>query len=865
MLARGVVGDSTCPARAGDGGRRCPARPRPDRHRRPRPRSAASAALPVVTYSFGSSMPVMRASPWAPPSISRALETVTVAGSMKVRPSAVATPIRGRFDDLDTGQPTVGDRRVDLGPILGRSRVVRGGPSRPVRMPRRGGLRNRPRRRRGARPASMRAAAGSVHVRRRGRERTTRSRPRARSAMPGSSSVPRTSAGRPQSSRRDAIGRGGQRSSCLLGHEQVVDRVVDGPRRIGSSALDASIERRRSSVAMRAVVEADDELVAGDVDDERAGSRAPDDADELARARGRTVRISVPVAMWTRSPARSPVGCPRGAARWPRPGPGRPGRSWRSPRPVPRARCPPPSRTWPGADGSTRRCRATRRSARPAGTPSPSVRGRPRRSASGTAPRAGTCAGRGSPRRGRRGSTASSRPSRPPPSPIRARLRSARTGDSLESRSRIQPVSPTSANGRRSVQVGGRDRYAGRPGPPRVDVGPGRGVQRRRARRRRRTGLSVDRRGIGRSARRSAESAAGPVRRPDRAVPSATSSSSRSSGTRAQLDEGPHEGRRVQDRDHRHPELGPDQLGRSRASRGPIDAGLSVDRASSGPRTCWRRWRATRTTYATRQRGETAGEDGRRARRTGRCSARGRGSGRRRTRWPGRPARRASSGGPAGGRRPTTTATSVARSRTPPTRTAGIGPNWATPEPHVVDGHRGGVADPQAGRWRGSSPDRRARAPRVVGVDGQVRIAAAGEHDLVDQAGREEREPRGQLETRHPERQHSTTTAVRNPARPVVRMRRDWPSSRHAAGHASASSSRRPPGPRVVHGPERPPDRHHRDDRHEDPELRLDDRGDDREDRRPLRAGRARARAGRAAGRRHRPSRPGPRPRCRTR
>ena len=41
--------------------------------------------------------------------------------------------------------------------------------------------------------------------------------------------------------------------------------------------------------------------------------------------------------------------------------------------------------------------------------------------------------------------------------------------------------------------------------------------------------------------------------------------------------------------------------------------------------------------------------------------------------------------------------------------------------------------------------------------------------------------------------------------------------------------------------PERAPDGHHRDERDEDPELRLDDRGDDREDRRPLRAGRATA------------------------
>ena len=46
-----------------------------------------------------------------------------------------------------------------------------------------------------------------------------------------------------------------------------------------------------------------------------------------------------------------------------------------------------PSRTWPGAGGSTRRCRGRARSASPGGTRWRSGRGRPRRSASGTARR----------------------------------------------------------------------------------------------------------------------------------------------------------------------------------------------------------------------------------------------------------------------------------------------------------------------------------------------------------------------------------------------------------------------------------------------------------------------------------------------
>ncbi len=111
-----------------------------------------------------------------------------------------------------------------------------------------------------------------------------------------------------------------------------------------------------------------------------------------------------------------------------------------------------PSRTSRDAGGSTRRSRAIRRSARPAGTRSRSARGRPRRSASGTAPRAGTCACPSDARTSTTRIQASSRSNRPPPSPARARVRSARTGRS-SSRSRIQPIKPTSANERRSLQV----------------------------------------------------------------------------------------------------------------------------------------------------------------------------------------------------------------------------------------------------------------------------------------------------------------------------------------------------------------------------------------------------------------------------
>ena len=80
--------------------------------------------------------------------------------------------------------------------------------------------------------------------------------------------------------------------------------------------------------------------------------------------------------------------------------------------------------------------------------------------------------------------------------------------------------------------------------------------------------------------------------------------------------------------------------------------------------------------------------------------------------------------------------------------------------------------------------------------------------------------------------------------RPVVTMRIGWSvlrsqartlSSQPSRGGSSAVVGRVGRLVRVGDRPERPADRDQRKDRDEDPELRLDQRGDDREDRRPLR------------------------------
>ena len=159
----------------------------------------------------------------------------------------------------------------------------------------------------------------------------------------------------------------GQQLPAVGAHVQLVAVAVEGH---GGGAVHGP---RRDRLARLQVV---------------AGQRrAGRDPDAIAVARGRRMTG------------------PAGGARWPRRGRARRGRwspACRGPR---TGRCRRPSRTWRGAGGSTRRCSARCRSASPGGTRRPSARGRPRRSASAPARRAGTCAGPSRRRPARSGAT----------------------------------------------------------------------------------------------------------------------------------------------------------------------------------------------------------------------------------------------------------------------------------------------------------------------------------------------------------------------------------------------------------------------------------------------------------------------------
>ena len=132
--------------------------------------------------------------------------------------------------------------------------------------------------------------------------------------------------------------------------------------------------------------------------------------------------------------------------------------------------------------------------------------------------------------------------------------------------------------------------------------------------------------------------------------------------------------------------------------------------------------------------------------------------------------------------------------------------------------------------------------PRVVGVDGEVRVAAGGLEDLLDEAGATNGAVGVSSMTDRPNGRHRTT-AVTSPARPVVRIRIGR-SVRALPGRSRSSSRRRLVG-RVAASARRPrPPAGHSARRivttatigMRIAELRLDERGDDREDRGPLRA-----------------------------
>ncbi len=141
-----------------------------------------------------------------------------------------------------------------------------------------------------------------------------------------------------------------------------------------------------------------------------------------------------------------------------------------------------PSRTWPDADASIRRCRGTGRSANPGGTRWRSGRGRPRRSASGRARLEPV--GRAAPstrRRARSTNHRSSRSRRPPPSDRRSALRSGRIGS-------IAEPCPEPADDAELLEAGtrgpGRRSAGGRGGRPRAAASRDEGTWRAGVRRR---------------------------------------------------------------------------------------------------------------------------------------------------------------------------------------------------------------------------------------------------------------------------------------------------------------------------------------------------------------------------------------------
>ena len=131
--------------------------------------------------------------------------------------------------------------------------------------------------------------------------------------------------------------------------------------------------------------------------------------------------------------------------------------------------------------------------------------------------------------------------------------------------------------------------------------------------------------------------------------------------------------------------------------------------------------------------------------------------------------------------------------------------------------------------------------PGVVGVDGDVRVASRRPPDLLEEPGAHERRLRSQLHHRQVE--WGREDDRRDQAGERRRQDRDRTAGLALPGQEPPEEAgSRLDGVRrrivaVPAGrPQGPADRDDRDERHEDAELRLDDRRDHREDRGPLRA-----------------------------
>ena len=208
---------------------------------------------------------------------------------------------------------------------------------------------------------------------------------------------------------------------------------------------------------------------------------------------------------------------------------------------------------------------------------------------------------------------------------------------------------------------------------------------------------------------------------------SASSSASRSRAPARSWSRAQTNARRVHDRHDRHGRLRPEE----RPDRQPVADGVRArdpraDRASSGRRTCWRtsRWRGPRRRPASAVRSRTGSRP---ARRTGSRSARGPASAGRRRRAPGRPATTSSVS--RSGRRAAThsapTKDAIEQDRTDGDRRHG--PEHGDARAALVGRQPGGVTDPLAAARQAVAQVARHDGPGVVGVDREVRVAAAGD------------------------------------------------------------------------------------------------------------------------------------------
>ena len=148
------------------------------------------------------------------------------------------------------------------------------------------------------------------------------------------------------------------------------------------------------------------------------------------------------------------------------------------------------------------------------------------------------------------------------------------------------------------------------------------------------------------------------------------------------------------------------------------------------------------------------------------------------------------------------------------------------------------VADPQSGVGEAVARVTCHEGPRVEGVNGQVGIAGGRCEDLGEQAGLQVRRLWAELQDGEPERQAQQDGREQGHEAgrddPVWVVRAALPGEETGPDALERGRLGLDRDHRIADGPEGAADRHQREDRDEDPELRLDQGGDHREDRGPF-------------------------------